>query len=368
MTLSDRAVRRVPPVWLARSVEAVRNGLRKATLKSVPPPVGILDATMGSVAGAQTIYAAAQLGIADALADGPLTAEAIAARIGTHPGATERLLRALTMQSVFTRRRDGTYQLTATAQALRSDSAMSVRPLLLILSHPLYWEHWGRLAESVRTGDSSLQAAYGMPLFECLEHEPDVAQVFNDAMTCTSALVTPPLLAAYDFTDAGTVVDIGGGNGRLLSAILRAAPLTRGVLFDLAGTETEGRAHLRAEGLGDRSEVRTGSFFDTVPHGGDVYVLKHILHDWDDADAGRILGRVRAAMAPGARLLVIEAVLPAGNRPHLGKFLDLDMLIFAGGRERTATEYEKLLGTHGFRLNRLIPTASHVSIIEAVGC
>jgi hypothetical protein len=139
MTLSDRAVRRVPPVWLARSVEAVRNGLRKATLKSVPPPVGILDATMGSVAGAQTIYAAAQLGIADALADGPLTAEAIAARIGTHPGATERLLRALTMQSVFTRRRDGTYQLTATAQALRSDSAMSVRPLLLMLSHPLYW-------------------------------------------------------------------------------------------------------------------------------------------------------------------------------------------------------------------------------------
>ena len=355
----------VPPVWLARSVETLRSGFRKASFTMVPPPIGILDATMGGVAGAQTIYAAARLGIADVLADGPLTAEVIAARIGADPVATHRLLRALAMQSIFTQRSNGEFELTAMAHALRSDTPMSVRPLLLMLSHPLYWEHWGRLSDSVRTGRSSIETAYGMTLFECLDREPEVAKIFNDAMTCTSSLVIPPVLAAYDFSQAGTIVDVGGGNGRLLSAMLSAAPKARGVLFDLPATEADGREHLDASGVGHRSEVKTGSFFEAVPSGGDLYVLKHIIHDWDNDQAGMILGRLREAMAPTATLLLIESVLPSNNKPHLGKFLDLDMLIFAGGRERTRRQYEKLLASAGFRLNRVIPTASHLSIVEA---
>ncbi|MGB3484647.1 MAG: methyltransferase [Mycobacterium sp.] len=332
----------------------------------VPPPVGILDAAMGGVATAQTIYAAARLGIADVLSDGPLTAEVIAARVGADPAATHRLLRALAMQSIFVHRTDGTFELTATAQTLRSDTPMSVRPLLLLLSHPLYWEHWGRLTDSVRTGRSSIETSYGMTLFECLGHEPEVAKVFNDAMSCTSSLVIPPILAAYDFSRARSIVDVGGGNGRLLSAILKAAPEARGVLFDIPSTEAKSREHLVAAGVGHRSDVEVGSFFDTVPPSGDLYVLKHIIHDWDDDHARMILGRIRETMAPTATLLLIEAVLPSNNKPHLSKFLDLDMLIFAGGHERTRPQYDTLLDTAGFRVNRAIPTASHLSIIEAV--
>jgi hypothetical protein len=350
---------------VARSVEALRNGLRKAGFALAPPPVAVLDATMGAVATAQIIYAAARLGIADTLSDGPLTAEVVAVRIGADPAATYRLLRALAAQSVLTQKPDGRFELTAMAQALRSDTPMSVRPLLLMLSHPLYWEHWGRLTESVRTGRSSIEATYDMTLFDCLERDPDVAGIFNDAMSCTSSLIIPSVLAAYDFSRARTIVDVGGGNGRLLSAVLTAVPSAHGVLFDLPANEADGRRHLEAAGVGPRSEVRTGSFFDDIPRGGDLYVLKHIIHDWDDIRAGMILSRLREAMAPGATVVLIESVLPFDNRPHLGKFLDLDMLIFAGGRERTRLEYGTLLATAGFRLTRVIPTASHLSIVEA---
>lgn len=355
---------RLPPVWLARSVETIRSGLRKASYKMVPPSVGILDATTGAAA-AQTIYAAARLGIADVLSDGPLSAAAIADRVGADPVATHRLLRALAMQSIFFQRADNTYELTPMAQALRSDTATSVRPLLLMLSHPLYWEHWGKLTDAVRTGQSSIETTYGTNLFECLDQDREVAKIFNDAMACTSSLAIPPVLAAYDFSRAGTIVDVGGGNGRLLSAVLSATHRARGVLFELPAAAAAGREHLDAAGVGSRSEVTTGSFFDGVPRGGDVYLLKHIVHDWDDEHAAMILARVREAMTPTTKLLLIESVLPSGNKPHYGKFLDLDMLIFAGGHERSRPEYGKLLETAGLRLNRVIPTVSHLSIVEA---
>lgn len=355
---------RLPPARVARAVESVRSGMRRVSAKLLPPPASVLDMTMG-FATAQTIFAAVRLGIADVFADRPMTAAEIAERTGTHPDATHRLMRALAMQQIFTERADGMFDLTPLAQVLRADSPMSIRPLLLMLGHPLYWEHWGHLTESVTTGRTSVETTYGIPLFELLNDQPEIAEVFNDAMTCASAMTIPPVLAACDFSSAETIVDVGGGNGQLLAAVLAAAPQARGVLFEQESLGDKARATLASAGVADRSEVRGGSFFDAVPADGDVYLLKHVVHDWDDARAAEILRNVHLAMSPTASLLLIESVIPPRNKPHFGKYLDLDMLIFAGGRERTRAEYVELLRSNGFKLRRVIPTVAHLSIIEA---
>lgn len=355
---------RLPPARVARAVESIRSGLRRVNAKLLPPPASILDMTMG-FATAQTIFAAVRLGIADVLADGPMTAAEIAERIDTHPAATHRLLRALAMQQIFTERADGTFELTSLAQALRADSPMSIRPLLLMLGHPLYWEHWGHLTESVTSGRTSVETTYGMPLFELLADQPEIAQVFNDAMTCVSAMTIPPVLAACDFSKAATIVDVGGGNGQLLAAVLGAAPQARGVLFEQESLGDKAREIFASAGVASRSEVRAGSFFDAVPTDGDLYLLKHVIHDWDDERATHILRNVHQAMSATASLLLIESVIPPRNKPHFGKYLDLDMLIFAGGKERTRAEYADLLRRTGFTLRRVIPTVAHLSIVEA---
>jgi O-methyltransferase/methyltransferase family protein len=356
---------RLPPARMARAVESVRSALRRVSFKMLPPAASVLDMTMGFATG-QTILAAVKLGIADVLATGPLTAAQVAERIDADPVATQRLLRALAMQSIFSERRDGRFEMTSLAQALRSDSPMSIRPLLLMLGHPLYWEHWGCLAESVRAGRTSVEMNYGVPLFGLLDQEPEIAQVFNDAMTCASAMTIPPILAVCDFGVADTIVDVGGGNGQLLAAALAAVPGARGVLFERQALEPSARAIVEAAGVATRFEFEAGSFFDSVPTGGDVYLLKHVVHDWDDDRAGEILRTVRDSMRPTASLLLIECVIPTRNKAHFGKYLDLDMLIFAGGRERTEREFSDLLHHNGFTLRRVIPTVTHVSIIEAV--
>ena len=356
---------RMPPARLARAVESVRSTMRRVSSKLLPPSASVLDMTMG-FATAQTIFAATRLGIADELADGPLTTDELAARIGAEPAATHRLMRALAMQSIFTERPDGRYAMTSLAQALRSDSPHSVRPLLLMLGHPLYWQHWGNLTESVQSGRTSVESEYGMPLFELLDQRPDVAAVFNDAMTCVSALTIPPVLSAYDFARARIIIDVGGGNGQLLAAVLQTAPLAHGVLFEQESLQDSATRVLTAAGVADRCRMEPGSFFESVPTGGELYLLKHVIHDWNDEQAAKILTNVRAAMTGNATLLLIESVLPPRNKPHFGKYLDLDMLIFAGGRERTAAEYSMLLHHNGFEFRRVIPTAAHISLIEAV--
>jgi O-methyltransferase domain/Dimerisation domain len=356
---------RMPPVRLARAVESVRSALLRVTSKMLPPAPSVLDMTMG-FATAQTILAAVKLGIADVLAAGPLTAADIAERIDADPVATHRLLRALAMQSIFSQRRDGRFQMTSLAQALRSDSPTSIRPLLLMLGHPLYWEHWGCLAESVRSGRASIETSYGVPFFRLLDSEPEVAQVFNDAMTCASAMTIPPILAAWDFAAVNTVVDVGGGNGQLLAAVLASVPGAHGILFEQESLESRARTLFESAGVADRVSFHVGSFFDTAPTGGDVYLLKHVIHDWDDDRAADILRTVRNSMSPTSSLLLIECVIPLRNKPHFGKYLDLDMLIFAGGKERTEREFSDLLRDNGFTLKRVLPTVAHVSIIEAV--
>ncbi|MGV0838186.1 methyltransferase [Mycolicibacterium thermoresistibile] len=356
---------KMPPPTLVRAVESVRSGLLGVRARMAPPFAGVLDLAMG-YAVSQAVHAAARLAIADVLVDGPLTVERIAERINADAQALRRLLRVLAAHRVFRERRDGRFEMTPMSHALRSDARVSIRPLLMMLSHPFYQQHFGQLTEVVRSGRTSIESTYGMGLFDCLERDSDTADVFNEAMTCVTAMAIPPLLAAYDFSSARTIVDVGGGSGQLLAAVLTVAPDARGVLFEQSSLKDRAQQLFEAAGVADRASVETGSFFDAVPDGGDLYLLKHVVHDWEDAQAARILRTVREAMSPDAKLLLAETVIPPGNTAHFGKLLDLDMLVFAGGRERTSQEFADLLTTSGFTPPRVIPTAMHLSLIEAM--
>jgi hypothetical protein len=338
-----------------------------ADVQPTPPPAqdNLIDMVIGGCT-AQAIYVAAKLGIADVLADGPATAEQIAGRVGSHPHATYRLLRALTTRSIFHEEPGRRFRLTPMADALRADSPNSVRPIVLMAGHPTTWEHWGELTYSVMTGESSFEKLRGMPVFDYLDKDPDYARLFDESMSFSSGMEIPMLLDAFDFSVYGTIVDVGGGQGRLIAEILRGAPESRGVLFDLEPVVARAPEVLDAAGVTDRCTVVGGSFFESVPTGGDAYVLKHIIHDWPEHKAFDILGNVRAAIGEGGSLLLADLVLPDDDSPHLGKLVDLDLLVAFGGQHRTAVEYEDLLTRAGFRLTRIVPTAVATSIIEAV--
>jgi hypothetical protein len=239
-------------------------------------------------------------------------------------------------------------------------------PMVEFIGHPKHWEDWGELLYAVRTGNVAAEKLRGMPFFDYLETDPDLAEAFNRAMTGVSEMAIENLMAAYDFSDSKVIVDVGGGHGALLAAVLRQARDARGVLFDLPSVIANAGPVLDAAGVTTRCTVIGGSFFESVPDGGDAYLLKTVVHDWDEDSALRILRNVRSVIAPVGKLLLIEMVLPEGTPWHLGMLLDLEMLVSVGGRERTASEYADLLLRAGFRQTRVIPTAGPVSIIEAV--
>lgn len=356
---------RTPPHVVVRAVELIRYGVAVAYRKLVPGHIAVMELLAAGWL-TQAIHAAAELGVADALADGPRTGAELAERIGADEDGLHRLLRLLIAHGIFARRRDGRYALTPMAKALRSDSAVSLRDAALFFGSALHRDHWSHLVDAVRTGKPVGQALHGMSFFEHVQANRQLGKLFDNAMTSIGTLSLGPLLAAYDFTRFDTVVDIGGGEGTLIAEILRGAPRSTGILFDLPEVAEAAAAHLAVRGVAERCTIERGSFFDTVPQGGDVYILKHILHDWPEQDAGRILGAVRAAMKPDARLVIVELVLPENHRPHPGKFVDLEMLVNVGGRERTAAEYREFLARYGFTLQRVIPTVSPDNILEAV--
>lgn len=317
---------------------------------------------------AQAIAAAAELGIADALAEGPLPIDELAGRVGADPDAVQRLVRALAGRGVFRRRRDGRYELTPLAETLRRDTAPSLAGMARFVGSRAHRDHWSELAEAVRTGNAVIPRLRGMAVFDYLATEPDIAAVFNAAMTGVSELSTAPVVAGYDFAALGstpTIVDVGGGHGRLLAAVIAATPTARGVLYDLPQVVAGAPALLAEHGVGDRIRIKEGSFFDAVPGGGDAYLLKNVIHDWPDDEAVQILRNVRAAARPGSVVLLVEAVLPRHGRDFAGNWLDLEMLVGADARERTADEYARLLTRAGFGRVRVVPTASPFGIIEA---
>ncbi|AGZ50238.1 methyltransferase [Mycobacterium kansasii] len=356
---------KLPPAGVVRIVETVRHHLGRLHRGLVPAPVALMEMILQAWA-AQAITVAADLGIADALANGPMTADELAAAVGADADALSRLLRALIGRGIFRRCRDGRYALTPLADALRSDADVSLAGMARFVGAPAHREHWSRLTDAVRSGHTVVPALRGKPFFDYLASEPALTEIFNQAMTSSSELSIAPVVAAYDFSDCGTVVDVGGGHGRLLAAVLTSAPQARGILFDL-GHVVAGAPDLLSEHLvADRVRIEAGSFFDEIPTGGDAYVLKHIIHDWPDDDAVRILRNVRAAAAAGTKVLLIEQVIPPHDREFMGKWVDLEMLLLADARERTAEEYSRLLGRAGFRMTRVVATASPYSLVEGI--
>lgn len=355
---------KVPPARVVRVVEKVRAGLGRLHRATAPGSIAVLELATGSWT-AQAIYVAAELGIPDQLAAGPQRADEVARRVGADPGATYRLMRALASRGVLHHRSDDRFTLTALGDALRSDTPGSMRDMVLFLNGPEHWAHWGELLHAVRTGETGVEKIRGTSFFNYLDSNPQLATAFNNAMTAMSDMANVGVLAAYDFTAFRLIADVGGGHGRLLAAILAEAPQANGVLFDLPSVIADAAPTFEAAGVSGRATVTGGSFLETVPDGADAYVLKSIIHDWDDETALRILRNVRTAIADGGKLLLIEQVIPSRATPHFGLMLDLEMLVAAGGRERTRAEYANLLSRAGFRLTRVVDTVTPASIVEA---
>nr|WP_246422058.1 acetylserotonin O-methyltransferase [Nocardiopsis mwathae] len=312
---------------------------------------------------ARLLQIAAELGLGDLLADGPRSAHDLAAATGTHPEALYRMLRVLAACGVFTETAPGSFALTAAGAPLRSDHHCSVRATLAfdgVIGRALFDS-----AHSVRTGEATFPRVFGASLFDYLADHPEHAALFNTAMQELSRPVLRAVLDAYDFSAARRIVDVGGGNGTLLSTVLRTAPDAHGVVFDVPHVAEAARDRLRAEGLADRCTAVGGDFFHKAPEDGDLYILKWILHDWPDDRAAGILRCCAQAMAPGGRVLLVEQVIPPGDTPHPGKAMDFSMLALLDGCERTEEEFAALLGRADLRIERIIPTASPFSLIEA---
>jgi hypothetical protein len=313
----------------------------------------------------QAVYVAAKLRIADYLADGPKAVDVLADATGTHPRTLYRLLRALASVGIFSEEDAGRFRNNPQAELLRAEADDSLWAMAMMMGEESY-HAWGGLLESVRTGKTAFDRLYGKPIFAYLAEHHEKARVFDAAMTAVHGRETADVLGAYDFSGIGVLADVGGGDGSNLIGILRRYPAMRGVLFDLPHVFERARHDLRAAGLADRSETVGGSFFKPISVQADAYFLRHVIHDWDDDDAGQILRNIRRAMPASARLLVVEHVLPAGDAPSFGKLLDLNMLVMPGGLERTEDEFRRLYEGAGFRLERVVPARDDLSVIEGL--
>ena len=333
--------------------------------QGLPPHVQLVQIALGATI-TQVMRAAAELGIADQLADGPKTAEQVSAQLGTHAPSLHRLMRTLASLGILKQVTEHQYALTLLGDALRTDAPGGGRATLLTLGS----EWWNRMMEelpySVRTGKSGFEKALGMPIFEWLAQSPERASMFSETMVGFHGAEPPAVAAAYDFSQFKTIVDVGGATGNLLTTILGAHPGPQGILFDMPHVVRDAPALIQSRGLSDRVKIESGSFFEGVPHAADAYLLSHVIHDWSEEQCLTILRHCHRAMMPGSKLLLVEMVLPEGEAPHPGKTLDIVMLVGPGGQERTAPEYAALLRKAGFQVTSVVPTASPVSIVEAV--
>ena len=311
----------------------------------------------------QMLSVVAKLGIADQLEGGPRGVEELAATTGAHSDALYRVLRTLASIGVFEEAEPRRFALTPLADQLRTAHPNSFRSMATYQGDESY-RAWGDLLYSVMTGAPAFDHVYGAANFSYLSQHPGASARFNQAMSANSRRVASAVVTAYDFAESGTVVDVGGGQGVLVAAILAAHPGLRGTLFDQPHVVADALPVLVAAGIADRCEIVSGDFFAAVPPGGDFYVLRHILHDWDDERSVAILRTCAQAMPQHGKVLVVEAIVASGNEGSQTKLLDLQMLVMNGGRERTAAEYEHLFTSAGLRITRIIPTASDANIIE----
>ena len=315
------------------------------------------------VAGA--LACLAQFGIPDLVADGPKSPEELSKKLAVQPRALYRLMRATACVGVLAEAPDGRFSETPLSAVLRNDANPSLRALAIMGGREWHGFGWSHLADSVRTGRPAMELTRGTPIFEFLEKNPEEAAIFDEAMTALSMMDAPAVAAAYSFAGVKSIVDVAGGMGLLLATILKQNPNLRGTLCDLAHVIERAKSGPLA-GVIDRCAFLTCDIFVSVPAGADMYMMKHIIHDWPDEECVKILKACRRAVNAGGKLLVIDNVIKPGNDFFPGKFLDLQMLIFPGGRERTEQEFSELFQASGWKLTRVIPLSVPNSVIEGV--
>ncbi|MBK9308812.1 MAG: methyltransferase [Nitrospira sp.] len=313
------------------------------------------------------VHVAAKLRLADLLKGGSRSIEDLASAAGVQPGSLYRLLRALASLGIFAETKGRRFKLTPLAATLRTGVPHSMHAWAVMINESWMWDSWKELLSGVKTGDMPFQKAHGMPIFQYLERHPEDLEVFGESMSSLSQAENPAITTAYKFPKGRTVVDIGGGHGSLLAAILKANPSVKGILFDQSAViaRAENDKHITAKGIASRCRLESGDFFEDVPKGGDAYIMKYILHDWSDEECVKILANCRAAMNEKGKVLVVDNVVSAGNDPSWGKLLDIQMLII-GGRERTKQEFAALFASAGLKLTRIVPTKCPLSIVEGV--
>jgi SAM-dependent methyltransferase len=329
----------------------------------MPPHAVLMEMLTGKWVSTM-ISALAHFGVADHLASGPRTPPELAELTNTQPGALYRLLRAAASLGIFTELEDGRFANTALSEPLRTTAVPCIRNMAMMMLDGFHVDSWAALPWCVETGKPAPYKLFGMHAFEWFAHNPDKTVNFHNAMSDMSQADSPVIAASYDFSRFASVMDVAGGLGTLLAAILARTPGLRGTLFEVPPVADQARRSPILMADKDRVEILGGSFLEEVPGGSDAYILKHILHDWEDEDAMRILQNVRRAMGPEGRLLIIEQVVSARNEPGLAKLMDLEMMVLPGGRERTEPEWKRLLDTAGFRLERVIQMPVPQCIIE----
>ncbi len=333
---------------------------------SVPtePLLALMQMTTGKWVS-QAIYVAAKLKVADLLKQGPKSYQDIAKSTNSHAMSLYRVLRALASIGIFTEIDKGSFALTPMAEYLCSDVPSSVRAWATMVGEEWHWNMWGEILLAVQSGKPSFDHVYNMRPFEFFAKNPEDGKLFDQAMTGFSAAEIAAVVESYDFSQFNRLVDVGGGHGSLLISVLKNNPGVKAILYDLPPVAEGAAEAMASESLNHRCEVLAGDFFESVPSGGDAYIMKHIIHDWNDEHALRILKNCHRAMASATKLLLIEMVIPSGNEPFFGKFLDLEMLLI-GGSERTESEYAALFESAGFKLTRVVPTHSPVAVIEGI--
>ena len=341
------------------------NARKTAKTTEVPPPIAMLQLISGFWIS-RCIYIAAKMGLSDLVKDAPKTAEELATATSTHAPSLFRVLRALASVGIFSQQSDGRFGLTPLSDTLRSDVAGSLRAFAMTELGEEHYPAWGDLLHSVRTGDIAFDHAFGEPVWEFFAKNPENAKIFNDAMSGMTAQANEAIHASYDFAGINTLVDVGGGHGGLLTSILKKNPQMRGILFDSPQVIEGAKTSVNESGVADRCQLASGNFFETVPEGGDAHILKWIIHDWNDEQSVAILQNCHRALPENGKLILVEAVVPSTSEPHFSKFIDLNMLVMTGGRERTEDEFRMLYDAAGFRLTRVVATESPFSVIEGV--
>ncbi len=332
------------------------------TRNALPPPAVLMNYIVGKWIS-KPIYVAAELGIADMLADGPMSIEELAKDSQSHAPSLYRMMRALSSVGIFLETEGGKFELTPMAEYLKSDA---MRSIALMFNSEWNDKAWIYFLDSVKTGGTAFEKANGMPVSDWLQENPQAEEVFSEANAFKAGNSHRAIVDVYDFTNIGTLTDIGGGTGTLVAEVLNANPTMKGILAETPSVIQKARRLIQERRLEDRCQLVDCDFFKEIPAGSDAYLMSHILHDWPDEKCRQILSNCRRAMNNGSKLLIVEMIVPSGNEPHISKLLDLEMMVITGGLERTENEYKELLETSGFKLSRIIPTKEGISIIEGI--